>query len=309
MPYVTREQLNRAKKVDLLTYLQHYEPDELVRIGPNSYTTRTHDSLKISNGMWIQWSTDIGGRSALDYLIKIRGMSLPDAVMLINSEPVRRPKFTESKQKFADSKLILPERSESCTAIIRYLTGRGIDRDIVLSLIRQGRIYEEKNYHNVVFTGIDSEGNIRHAAIRATDGSRFMLDAQGSDKRYSFSLIPEEKGTLHVFESVIDALSFLTLEKRNGRDWRDINVLSLSGISKNGGLPAALRQTLANFPEIRRIELHLDNDQPGREAAKGIMSAIPEEIECADRPPPSGKDYNDHLISTIKSKIRKDLIV
>ena len=136
-----------------------------------------------------------------------------------------------------------------------------------------------------------------------------MLDAQGSDKSYSFSLIPEEKGTLHVFESVIDALSFLTLEKRNGRDWRDINVLSLSGISKNGGLPAALRQTIADFPEIRRIELHLDNDQPGREAAKGIMSTIPNELECADRPPPSGKDYNDHLISAIKTKIRKDLIV
>ena len=49
--------------------------------------------------------------------------------------------------------------------------------------------------------------------------------------------------------------------------------------------------------------------QPGREAAKGIMSAIPEEVECVDRPPLSGKDYNDHLISTIKSKIRKDLIV
>ncbi len=309
MPYVTREQLDRAKKVDLLTYLQHYEPDELVRTGPNSYTTKTHDSLKISNGMWIQWSTDIGGRSALDYLIKIRGMSLPDAVMLINSEPALYSKFTNRHAQFTERKIILPERSESCTAIIRYLTGRGIDRDIVLGLIRQGRIYEEKNYHNVVFTGIDSEGNIRHAAIRATDGSRFMLDTQGSDKRYSFSLIPEENGILHVFESVIDALSFLTLEKRNGRDWRGINVLSLSGIARSGGLPAALRQTLADHPEIRRIELHLDNDQPGIEAAKGIMSAIPIEIECADRPPPSGKDYNDHLISTIKSKIRKDLIV
>jgi len=30
MPYVTPEQIERAKQMDLLTYLQHYEPQELV---------------------------------------------------------------------------------------------------------------------------------------------------------------------------------------------------------------------------------------------------------------------------------------
>jgi hypothetical protein len=72
MPYVTPEQIERAKQMDLLTYLQHYEPQELVRFSGNVYTTRTHDSLKISNGKWYWWSRNIGGRSALDYLIKVR---------------------------------------------------------------------------------------------------------------------------------------------------------------------------------------------------------------------------------------------
>lgn len=49
MPYVTPEQIERAKQMDLLTYLQYYEPQELVRFSGNVYTTRTHDSLKISN--------------------------------------------------------------------------------------------------------------------------------------------------------------------------------------------------------------------------------------------------------------------
>ena len=52
MPYVTPEQIERAKQIDLLTYLQTYEPQELVRFSGNVYTTRTHDSLKISNGKW-----------------------------------------------------------------------------------------------------------------------------------------------------------------------------------------------------------------------------------------------------------------
>jgi len=69
MPYVTPEQIKSAKRMDLLTYLQHYEPQELVRFSGNVYTTCSHDSLKISNGKWCWWSRGIGGRSALDYLI------------------------------------------------------------------------------------------------------------------------------------------------------------------------------------------------------------------------------------------------
>ena len=50
MGYVTREMIDRAKKMDLLTYLQIYEPQELVHFGGSTYCTREHDSLKISNG-------------------------------------------------------------------------------------------------------------------------------------------------------------------------------------------------------------------------------------------------------------------
>lgn len=33
-----------------MTYLRRFEPEELVHIGGDTYATRTHDSLKISNG-------------------------------------------------------------------------------------------------------------------------------------------------------------------------------------------------------------------------------------------------------------------
>ena len=73
MPYVAPEVVQRVKQIDLLTYLKNYEPYELVHFSGNTYTTRSHDSLKISNGKWMWWSRGIGGRSALDYLIKVRG--------------------------------------------------------------------------------------------------------------------------------------------------------------------------------------------------------------------------------------------
>ena len=55
MPYIPPEVVEQARQIDLLTYLQSCEPQELVRISGNNYTTRTHDSLKISNGKWMWW--------------------------------------------------------------------------------------------------------------------------------------------------------------------------------------------------------------------------------------------------------------
>ncbi len=75
MPYISPSVVQEVKRIDLLTYLKNYEPYELVHFSGNTYTTRTHDSLKISNGKWMWWSQRIGGRSALDYLIKVKDYS------------------------------------------------------------------------------------------------------------------------------------------------------------------------------------------------------------------------------------------
>lgn len=76
MPYIPPEVVEQARQIDLLTYLQSCEPQELVRISGNNYTTRTHDSLKISNGKWMWWSQRIGGYNALlTHLSMQRGSS------------------------------------------------------------------------------------------------------------------------------------------------------------------------------------------------------------------------------------------
>ena len=83
--YVSREQIDQAKRIDLLTYLQSFEPQELVHLRGGIYCTKTHDSLKISHGKWCWWSRHLGGKTALDYLIKVRGMEFTDAVRMLCS--------------------------------------------------------------------------------------------------------------------------------------------------------------------------------------------------------------------------------
>ena len=54
MPGVTREQIDRAKEWDLLSYLQTYKRGEITKTRPTDkeYRTKTQDRLLISNGRW-----------------------------------------------------------------------------------------------------------------------------------------------------------------------------------------------------------------------------------------------------------------
>ena len=69
------KELEKARELDLYTYLSLYEPDNLVHVSGGNYCTREHDSLIISNGKWMWFSRGFGGHTALDYLIKVEGYS------------------------------------------------------------------------------------------------------------------------------------------------------------------------------------------------------------------------------------------
>ena len=301
MPYIAPEVVQEVKRMDLLTYLKNYEPYELVRFSGNTYTTKTHDSLKISNGKWMWWSRGIGGRSALDYLIKVRGYAFLEAVQMIAGQAAIVPPVSLPAEKAPGKKLLLPKPSRCQTNVISYLEGRGIDTEIVRFCIRSGQIYESWNHRNAVFVGMDREGTPRYAALRGI-GTDFIGDASGSDKNYSFSIEAEgESGTVHLFESAIDLLSFATLWKMDGQGWRAEHLLSLAGVyqpAKEIGqskVPAAVTRFLKEHPDTRNIVLHLDNDRAGRLAAKALLAVLSGRFQIQDQPPPRGKDCNDCL--------------
>ena len=100
MGYVTPEDIEEVRKIDVLTYLKNYEPHELVKVTRDTYCTKEHDSLKISNGKWFWFSQNIGGHTALDYLIIVKGYALPAAVeMLLGRTAVNPPKSYKQKDR------------------------------------------------------------------------------------------------------------------------------------------------------------------------------------------------------------------
>lgn len=167
-------------------------------------------------------------------------------------------------------------------------------------------MYESRNYHNAVFIGLDRQGIPRYASLRGTSHRRFMGEASGSDKHFSFSIPASNKSRkLHLFESAVDLMSYGTLELLSGRDWRQDFCLSLAGIYKpkkdigESTTPAALMQYLKDFPQIDGIALHLDNDTAGRQAAETIQTILPSNYTVSYEPPKRGKDYNDYLKMTV----------
>ena len=301
MSYVSPEMISQARAVDLFSFLQVHEPDELVPCKGGTYCTATHDSLKISNGKWFWFSRGFGGSTALDYLVKVRNMNFIDAVNCVNGV-AEMPSFSTVRKQPVKKydHICLPRFNFACKTVKPYLMSRGIDEGIVDYFIRKRQIAEADKNGYALFFGKDDAGNILQCSIRATDGSPDKWDAGGSNRAYSFQLRAEqEPQTLRLFESAIDLMSYLTLEKQAGHKLDGI-YLSLSGVYKPRGrledtkIPVALERCLEKYP-IKRIELCLDSDEAGQLAAKGMMAVLGECYEMRYRPPPNGKDYNEFL--------------
>ena len=311
MPYIAPEVITEAKRMDLLTYLREYEPGELVKFSSNTYTTRTHDSLKISNGKWMWWSRGIGGKSALDYLIKVRGMDFVQAVQTIMGNGSVSFPTCKNIKSYEEQPLLLPQKSPTTEVVFDYLFGRGIDYEIINHCLEQELIIESLPYHNAVFIGYDENKEPKYAAYRATNQSRIMGDCTGSKKQYSFRLTAENTGEVHLFECAIDLLSYATLMKLEGKDWRQFNLVSLAGVYspkqkiEDSKVPVTLGRLLEKDKTIRRIVLHLDNDIAGRKATKALQTILSDKYEVVDDPPQYGKDVNDFLCKRLGIDIVK----
>jgi len=298
---VSPQEIERARSLDLLTYLQQNETWELVHVSGQTYCTREHDSLKISNGKWFWFSRGFGGASALDYLVKVKCIDFVEAVRMINGQEYSSTPVLFYRKKPANSKkLLLPEKNADNDRVIKYLQDRGIDEGIITHCIETGILYESLPKHNAIFLGLDSEGIARYAAFRAANGCRILGEAKGSDKHYSFRLIAGSSDTVHIFESAIDLLSYATLMLRWGEDWKSTHLLSLAGVystKKDGSarIPVALDLFLKEHSEVRIIRLHLDNDDAGKRSSEALVSLLEKDYNVVNAPPPRGKDVNEYL--------------
>jgi hypothetical protein len=305
---VTKDQIALAKQIDLLSYLQRWEPGSLKKSGVNEYCLTDDRYLKISNGKWNWFSQGIGGKTALDFLIHVRKVPFVDAVRtLLNddgvsfSQPVRPLPKPITPQKSERKAFVLPKANNAGYKAIAYLQKRGIDNDIILRCRTEGLFYESTPNHNCVFVGKDTSGQARFATLRGTSGALFRRDVDGSDKRYGFNLPSSDRNSeaVIVTESAVDALSVASLRKLENADWLDSHYLSLGGANT-----VALTQFLSDRPQITAIRLCLDNDSTGVSAMEKIQAEYSGIYDVTVHVPPvdCGKDCNDLLMTKLAER-------
>jgi len=298
------EQIKAADSIDLASYLES-RGYALKREG-NQAKLADHESLYIKGNQWYWFSQKKGGKT-ISFLTEYEGMSFVEAMkILTGEEPVSDKPLPKARhvERPTVKELILPDPSNNNNAVFSYLKSRGIDARIIKRCIDEGTIFQtnmfyirkedgsyEKKYcpPQVVFVGKDPKGTARYACTRSCKGNE-KHDAYGSDKAYAFCLPHEGSKAVWVFESAIDALSHATLSNYSKNNY-SAHRLSLGGIS-----PAALQQFLKDHPEVRYVNLALDNDEQGREATESIKEFLGDRYKVYDHPPINGKDYNEDLL-------------
>lgn len=184
--------------------------------------------------------------------------------------------------------LILPDKAADNQLATDYLINqRKIDSELVYELLEKNMLYEDV-YHNAVFIGYDVSNNTIpvFGTRRSTGQMKFQIDCEGSNKFNGFFLSKtiedtEPNDKLYVFESVIDGLSFMTLNKG-----KNMKILCSSG---SPSVLNMIKYNLINntdLKDVKHIKLMLDNDKAGRLSANKVIEKLSEKQFTFD-----GKEY------------------
>ena len=288
----TDTEMQIAKETDLPELLTHLGY-QVRRIG-RYHTTAEMDSLRIKDRRkWFRYSQNTGG-DAITFLQQFCGKSFSEAVeylLAFHGRARDSPAKAASsvKQDEVQKPFTLPPRNADDRRVFAYLRKRGIAPQVIRQFLNCGLLYEDAEHHNCVFVGRDESGQAKYAGLRGTydlDGPGFKGDAPGSDKNTGFSLPHDPRSDLVlVFEAPIDLMSYLTLH-------RDMaNAVALCGL-----YDGALQTYLQAHPEIRRIALCLDADEPGEKAAQQLQEKYQlQGYAVTVEEPRNGKDWNEYL--------------
>ena len=306
---VSKDQLARARQLHVLDYVLSYESGEYKQVGIG-YRNKNNMALAVDEQGWYCHRQQVGGRTALDYLVTIKGYGLVNAVCMLLGEhtqehygkaPVSAPKIISHSDPISNAPaperqpLKLPIRNNDNSRIIAYLQSRGIDHDLIMNCINRGVLYESRYYHNAVFLGKNIHGKTKYASMRSTT-MQFVCDADGSDKRYGFLIPPDNphSNEVAVCESPIDCLSHQTLCKQGYLPPFDGWRLSLGCTSV-----MALEEFFACHPEVNHCLICTDADEAGEKAAAKILEMQGTTSERLI--PAHGKDWNDTLQAVKKA--------
>lgn len=263
--HFTEEQKRKANAVDLVDFLRRQQ--EPLKKSGGEWRWLRHDSITVRGNRWYRHSKREGGYT-IDFLQEFYGMTFQEAVTCLLGEEACQMEIENKEVTKEAGKFRLPEKNSTMRRIYGYLLNeRFLNIGIVNWFVRAGTLYEEAQYHNAVFVGLDKEGTPRHAQKKGTcsQGSGYRSNEKDSDPHYGFGYVGKGE-KIYVFEAAIDFLSFLTLYPDN---WQEQSYITLNGVGEH-----ALLQMLYDYPNLKEVIFCLDHDPPGIEACGRLAEIV-----------------------------------
>ena len=296
--HFTEEQKEQAASVDLESFLLH-RGERLISSGHEKRLASDH-SITVRGNEWYDHAVCQGGH-AISFVQYHYGLNYQDAMLLLLGDGVGTvyPRASERKPE-PPKAFVMPEAHTDMRRVFAYLVkNRKIDREVVSHFAREKLLFEDAQYHNAVFVGVDENDIPRHAHKRSTNsyGKAFRINIEGSDPRHSFHHIGDN-GSLFVFEAPIDMLSYISM---NPDQWEESSYVACCGTTAQPVLSLTER-----IPQLRRVYLCMDNDKAGDLASRRIAELLHEKGILTERVSPELKDWNDDLVAEHKNSLEVD---
>ena len=268
--------------------------ERLISSGRDKRLASDH-SVTIRGNEWYDHAEEKGG-TAVSFIQRHYGVGYAEAVSTLLGDELGVAYPTHSEKQIDVKPFALPPANKNMHRVFAYLCKtRGIDRDVVSAFAKAHLIYEDAEYHNAVFVGVDDDGIPRHAHKRSTnsEGKVFRMNVEGSESAHSFHKDGTDK-SLYVFEAPIDLLSHITLYPYG---WQEHSYVACCGTSAQPVL-----ERLRQNPRLDTVYLCLDNDDAGNDACERMTETLEEMNLEVQRLCPQRKDWNDDLCAKFEKK-------
>lgn len=277
------------------------------------YSLKEHDSVIIDPFKNCYWQNSVPGSgssigqggSIFDFAMNLLGMSFSDCIRYFSNQvDFKSSNFKPIKKEEHHQKnnIELPLKSNDNRNIFAYLVKtRCIDKKVVRDFINRKLLYQDTN-NNCVFVGYENNKPVFATRRGTNTEKKFFGDVSGSDYSKCF-FIDNKSNYLCITESVIDAMSIITLSHDNRCDY-----LALGGVGKWKSIDTYLKSK-----NYLKVFIALDNDEPGEKAANIIKDYLNDNYPNIDAVMslPSkdyGKDWNEFLVNKRKEKGEPDAI-
>lgn len=303
--YFSSKQKEQARRTDLVELLRS-QGETLKRSGSEYEWKDGSQKVTIRGNLWFHQYERVGG-DAIDFVRRFYNKSYVEAMeYLLSGSDGTLITYTPIVKEQKPFKL--PPRNDNMRRAFAYLLNRrGIDKEVLYAFVHRNMIYESAKYHNAVFVGFDKDGIPRHASMRGTGSkSTYKGNAPNSQPEYSFHwhgqaetalnshtndvknfeyscLRPSNQ--LYLFEAPIDMLSFISMHKTN---WKNHSYAASCSVSDR-----VLFQCLKDNPNIEKVYICFDNDEPGQAAANRIITKLSKMKTQSEILIPIHKDWNE----------------